>query len=93
MNSKIVIASLIMSIIAFAYVMTYQVNETTLPYIPNATITCGETTFTTSFYPPTTESSNAIIGPNYTYFYSNIILINNNTCTVNGKITIYHKHQ
>ena len=93
MNSKIVVASLIMSIIAFTYIMTYPTTNSELPYVPTATLTCGGTTLTTSFSHPTSESSNAILGPGYTYYYSNIIVINSTTCTVNGKVTIYRKHQ
>ena len=86
MTKKIAVTALVLSFFMFLYIISYPTNGIRVPYIQDATITCGESITTTHFSPPTSISSNAIIAPGYTYYYSNIIIIDGTTCTVSGKI-------
>ena len=86
MGNKTPVLALAMSTITLIFILTYPTTTVKVPYIQNATVHCGTTTFTTTLAKPTAITSNAIIGESYTYYYSNVLVINGRTCTVKGKI-------
>jgi len=87
MNNRIIITSLLISLITFIFVMVYPVTSIQVPYPKSGTVTCANSTFITTFSKPLSISSNAIIGPNYTYYYSDIIIISGKTCRIKPKIS------